>query len=51
LTLDATGGGTRPIPVTGAMAGTSQIYQVIFRDSQASSSLGITNALHVDFCQ
>ena len=50
-TLDATGAATFPIPVVPGMVGTVFVYQALFRDSQATAGLGLTNALHVDFCQ
>ena len=48
--LDNTGSVTVPIPVTGGMVGTQKNYQLIFRDLQAFLSLGVSNAVHVEFC-
>jgi hypothetical protein len=50
FTLDSTGGATIPIPVTAGMSGTALNFQASFRDVGASGNLGLTNALHVDFC-
>ena len=41
---------TVPIAVTGGMVGTQKNYQLIFRDLQAFLSLGVSNAVHVEFC-
>ncbi len=49
--LDASGGATIPIAVTPAMVGTELQFQAIFRDLGSASNLGVTNALHVEFCQ
>jgi hypothetical protein len=48
--LDLSGAKSIPIPVLPIMVGTTQNYQVLFRDPGASFGYGITNALHVDFC-
>jgi len=48
--FDPAGAATIPIPVTPGMAGTELHFQAIFRDAQAPGGLGVTNALHVDFC-
>jgi hypothetical protein len=48
--FDGAGAATIPIQVTAGMAGSELHYQAIFRDVQAQGSLGLTNALHVDFC-
>jgi len=48
--LDGAGNATIPVPVLPAMVGTERYYQAIFRDVQAPGSLGMTNGLHVDFC-
>jgi len=50
FTLDGTGSVAIPIAVTPGMQGTQRTYQAIFRDVHAQQSLGLTNALHVDFC-
>ena len=48
--MDATGAATLPIAVTPPMSGTRYHYQVVFRDMQSQGGLGVTNGLHVDFC-
>jgi hypothetical protein len=50
FTLDGTGYISIPIAVTLGMAGTELNYQAVFRDFQAFQSLGVTHALHVEFC-
>lgn len=49
-TLDGAGRASFAIPITPGMVGTETNYQALFRDSQASAGLGLTHALHVDFC-
>ena len=50
FTLDGTGAASIPIPVSAGMIGTQLDYQVVFRDVLAFQSLGVTNAVHVEFC-
>ena len=50
FTLDPQGGVTVPVAVTPAMVGTRRYYQVMFRDPGDPTGLGLTNGLHVDFC-
>jgi hypothetical protein len=38
------------LPITLGMPGTSMNYQAFFRDQSAPLHYGITNAVHVDFC-
>ena len=49
--LDATGSASFPVPLLPGMANTSRNYQAILRDSTGSYGLGLSNALHVEFCQ
>ena len=49
--VDANGAATIPIAVTPVMAGTELDYQAVFRDLASVQDLGVTNALHVEFCQ
>jgi len=49
-TLDGAGRASFAIPITPSMVGTQINYQALFRDSLASAGLGLTHALHVDFC-
>jgi len=50
FTLDAGGGASVPVAVTPAMVGTERFYQVFFRDPAAAEHLGLSDGLHVDFC-
>lgn len=49
--LDATGSASFPVPLFPGMANTARNYQAILRDSAGSHGLGLSNALHVEFCQ
>ena len=49
--VDANGAATIPVAVTPAMAGTELQYQAVFRDFGSVADLGVTNALHVEFCE
>lgn len=51
ITLGATGTGTIPVPLAPGMAGSARNYQVVMRDPGDAFGIGLTNAVHVDFCQ
>jgi hypothetical protein len=47
---DGTGRAQLSIAISPLMIGTTRNYQAIFRDVQAVDGLGMTDALHVEFC-
>ena len=48
--LDGQGEATIPLSVTPGMVGTRMYFQGFFRDPADPTGLGLTNGLHVDFC-
>lgn len=50
MAFDEDGQAVIPISIDPGLAGTTRYYQVTFRDPGASFDLGLTNGLHVDFC-
>jgi hypothetical protein len=48
---DAAGRATIPFAVTPPMPGAKLQFQAVFRDLGAPSNLGVTNGLHVEFCE
>lgn len=51
FTADVNGRAELAIPVVPTMVNTARNYQAIFRDPAAVDNYGVTNALHVEFCQ
>lgn len=51
FTADANGHAQIAVPITAGMVGTTRNYQAIFRDVSAVDGLGLTDAVHVEFCQ
>ena len=51
FTADPTGRAELPIPIHAGLVNTPRNYQAIFRDPSAVNGYGVTNALHVEFCQ
>lgn len=51
FTTDANGHAQVPISIHLGMVGTVRNYQAIFRDVSAVDGIGMTNAVHVEFCQ
>ncbi|MBK7877363.1 MAG: hypothetical protein IPJ77_16760 [Planctomycetes bacterium] len=50
FTADATGHAELAIPIAPGMINTVRNYQAIFRDPAALDGYGVTNAVHVEFC-
>jgi hypothetical protein len=50
LTISGAGTATTPIPITGAMVGTTEFFQWWFRDPPAPFGTGLSNALQVQYC-
>ncbi len=48
--LSANGSTVIAIPVTSAMVDTRRYYQAYFRDPGDAQGVGVTSAMHVDFC-
>ncbi len=48
--LSALGEAVIPIPITAAMVDTQRYYQAYFRDPADPQGVGVTSAIHVDFC-
>lgn len=51
FTADVNGRAELAIPISAGMVNTVRNYQAIFRDPAALDGYGVTNALHVEFCQ
>jgi hypothetical protein len=50
-TLNSFGVAQFPVPLNPALANVARNYQAVLRDSAGSHGLGLSNAIHVQFCQ
>ncbi|MBI5364984.1 MAG: hypothetical protein HZA53_17535 [Planctomycetes bacterium] len=51
FTADVNGRAELTIPINAGMVNTVRNFQAVFRDGTALDGYGVTNALHVEFCQ